>query len=107
MGIMPILFFFACMISSLASARSIATENFVVCKAKGVVRTVHIRSTADGCKTYYSKNGLEAQIGAAKNFKSCIGFLENIKSNLIKADWNCKDHAESTIMHEEKVSSNQ
>lgn len=64
---------------------------FVLCKSKKVVRSIQIEPTADGCRTIYSKAGVERVVGQGKNPLSCDQVMKNIRKNLEGADWKCKE----------------
>lgn len=66
--------------------------SYVICKLKGNVRTIRNEMDDQGvCKTYYSKFGAEKMQGAAKNPESCVKVLNNIRDNLLKSNWKCRD----------------
>ncbi|HMN66909.1 MAG TPA: hypothetical protein PKC28_00060 [Bdellovibrionales bacterium] len=86
--------------SSLAFADSVEVENkaYWLCKNSREVRTIRVAVSAAGiCSTYYAKQGSEKAVGSGKNQESCIGYLNNIKGNLEKSNWSCRDVSATRI----------
>ena len=63
----------------------------VLCKNRKVVRTITLSTAADGCRTVYTKAGVDRVIGSGIHESSCRGFLQNVQANLEKAGWSCRD----------------
>lgn len=83
-----------------ADEKLVEVQNKVywLCKNKKDVRTIRIAVNAAGvCTTYYSKQGSEKVVGSGKNHASCDNFLANVKSNLEKSNWNCRDISASRV----------
>lgn len=69
-----------------------------LCQHSKNVRTVRVHlDKPDLCVTYYSKYGKEKQIGSGRNLSSCLNFLQNVKNNLEKSGWKCRDISGTTI----------
>ncbi|MCB0414863.1 MAG: hypothetical protein KDD50_11050 [Bdellovibrionales bacterium] len=65
---------------------------YYLCKSYKVVRTIRVEtSEEDQCTTKYTKGGIDQIIGRAKSLHGCVGFLENVKGNLEKANWKCRN----------------
>lgn len=79
--------------------QEIASKAYWICKNKKEVRTirVHINEQSGLCSTVYSRDGNDKAVGSGKNQESCMGFLNNIKSNLEKSNWSCRDISSTTI----------
>lgn len=80
----------------LASLTALAADppppSYVICKLHGNVRAVRTDLDAQGvCHTIYSKDGKTNTVGSGKNKASCSNFLHNIKVNLEKSGWSCRD----------------
>lgn len=76
----------------------VQNKTYWLCKNKKEVRTIRVSVNAAGvCTTYYSKLGEEKVVGSGKNHASCENFLANVKSNLEKSNWNCRDISASRI----------
>lgn len=75
--------------------------SYVICKNKGIVRTIRVEwiEAEKVCVTTYTKNGTDQNVGRAQNKSSCGMFLENIRTNLIKAGWECKDVSKKADLH--------
>lgn len=82
----------------LSRAEALAPETtepvaYVLCRNRSTVRTIRVEFD-DKTKlfvTTYTKNGLDKVVGKAQNKASCTNVLENIRGNLEKASWKCKD----------------
>lgn len=76
----------------------VENKAYFLCKNGKQARTirVHIDSTGQ-CSTYYSKDGTEKSIGTGKNTNSCVNILENVKTNLEKSSWACRDISATRI----------
>lgn len=69
-----------------------------ICRNGKQVRTIRVVTETDSTfTTYYSKNGAEKSVGHGRNLGSCMGFLENVKTNLEKSGWVCRDVTNSEI----------
>ena len=68
-------------------------QNFAywICKNQAEVRTIRVHVDEGSCSTLYTKLGTEKSVGTGKNTESCINFLNNIKTNLEKSNWTCRD----------------
>lgn len=68
------------------------TVGYIICKSKGNVRTIRNDVDTQGvCHTSYSKDGRGKEQGMAKSRESCDKVLNNIRDNLIKSNWKCRD----------------
>lgn len=85
----------------LASAEDtveVQNKAYWICKSKREVRTIRVFIKPDGvCATLYSKLGEEKVVGSGRNHESCQNFLNNIKTNLEKSDWACRDISATRI----------
>ena len=71
---------------------------YVLCKSRKEVRTIRIEVGATGvCTTIYSKQGIEKSVGSGKHFESCLTYLNNVKTNLEKSNWTCRDISSSKV----------
>ena len=75
---------------------SLAAESqasIIMCKNKKIVRTLRVMKVDNDnkCIAMYSKGGTDKIVGAGKSISTCNGVLENIKGNLEKAAWKCKE----------------
>lgn len=76
-------------VTAFAETKPIA---YSICKLKASVRTVQVKVDDKGiCKTLYSKQGDEKSIGSGRNKESCLQYLNNVKINLEKSGWKCRD----------------
>jgi hypothetical protein len=73
-------------------SKEIENKAYWLCKNKGEVRTIRVQVDDHGsCLTFYSKAGSEKVVGTNRNREACMNFLNNIKTNLEKSSWNCRD----------------
>lgn len=71
---------------------------YYLCKNKKDVRTIRVHVEGGGvCSTFYSKQGEEKVVGSGKNHESCLNFLNNIKNNLEKSNWTCRDISSARV----------
>jgi len=80
--------------------QTVEVENkaYWMCKSNKDVRTIRVHVGANGvCTTYYSKQGAEKSVGSGRNQESCANFLNNIKTNLEKSNWACRDISSTRI----------
>jgi hypothetical protein len=99
-------FYILIVIASLHSLTAVAeppvevgNKAYWLCKNKKEVRTirVHIDEKTGMCATIYSRDGAEKTVGSGKNQESCIGFMNNVKTNLEKSNWSCRDISSTKI----------
>lgn len=84
--------------SGLTSGTSQETT-YLMCQNGANVRTIRfLPNEAGGCKTGYTKEGGTEQIVAESWNKSrCFSVMNNIRENLINANWKCRDISDSRI----------
>ncbi len=89
--------FFGIISSTLAFAED--KPNFLICRNQKNLRIVRIEKEAAGphCVAKYAKSGISKEVGRALNINSCIKIMENIKINLEKSSWKCKETTNTTI----------
>ncbi|PIS11968.1 MAG: hypothetical protein COT73_01110 [Bdellovibrio sp. CG10_big_fil_rev_8_21_14_0_10_47_8] len=77
--------------------------NYLICKNKDVVRTVRVlKKDEGGCKTMYTKEGVDKVVSESTYSAGCWKILGNIKINLEKASWKCKDISDSRVSSSEE-----
>jgi hypothetical protein len=67
---------------------------YVLCKNLKQVRTLRIRDSAADkkiCEVVYTKEGISKVEGSGQYYEGCVKILNNIKANLEKGWWKCKD----------------
>lgn len=76
----------------------VENKSYWICKNQKDVRTIRVHVGTSGmCFTYYSKQGTEKVVGSGRNQESCHNFLNNIKTNLEKSNWACRDISTTRI----------
>lgn len=80
-------------ISTVVTAEVADVKNLAywLCKNKAEVRTIRVHQDGALCSTLYTKLGSEKSVGSGKSPESCLNFLNNIKTNLEKSNWDCRD----------------
>lgn len=75
-----------------------ATERMVICRSTQAVRTLRIeKGSGSHCQTFYTKAGVDQNIGKSQNVESCMEYLNKVRETLEKAQWACKDVKVSTL----------
>ncbi len=76
---------------------------YLICKNKSVVRTVRVQKKENGgCRTTYTKDGVDQKVADSWAVPRCSKILGNIKINLEKANWKCKDISEARVSSTEE-----
>lgn len=71
---------------------------YYLCKNRKEARTIRVHVDEHGqCNALYSKAGVEKVVGTGKMVSSCENILNNIKNNLEKSDWACRDISATRI----------
>jgi hypothetical protein len=66
--------------------------SYYLCKLNHIARTIRVKKDADGtCETTYTKEGIDRVVSKSSSLDRCFKVIENIKENLEKAAWKCKD----------------
>ena len=88
---------------SPSSAQSTQTTpekeiSYLICKNKSDVRTLRIQKHKNGsCSTTYTKNGVDKIVSNTMETQRCANVLLNIRVNLEKASYKCKDISEARV----------
>lgn len=87
--------------TTFAEEKSDNLLSYVICKNKGIVRTIRVErdEATQACVTMYTKDGKDQEVGRAQNKNSCSSVSENIRGNLVKAGWDCKDVSQKADLH--------
>lgn len=86
------------MFASMIAFADMKPSAYVICKNNGQVRTIRVEVDAQNiCHTIYSKLGTDKEIGSGKNKGSCAQFLANVRTNLEKSNWKCRDVESATV----------
>jgi hypothetical protein len=84
--------------ASLMAFAETKPTSYVICKNNSQVRTIRIELDAENiCHTIYSKQGSDKQVGSGKNKSSCDQWLANVRVNLEKSGWKCRDVESATV----------
>lgn len=86
------------MLFSLEAFAESKAEVFVICKLRSHVRTIAVhKKSSGGYETIYSKFGQPRVIGSGIMLDSNKGFLNNVKTNLEKSNWNCREVGDASV----------
>jgi hypothetical protein len=82
-----------------APPSELGNKAYWICKNKKEVRTIRvfIDEKSNLCSTLYLKAGSEKVVGSGKMHESCMQFLTNIRTNLEKSNWTCRDISSTKI----------
>ena len=84
-----------------APQTTIEPDQYVLCKNRGIVRTIRVeRTNQGGCQAKYTKAGVDRVIGYGRQKNSCEKFLNNVKKNLLDASWSCREVSDAKITAE-------
>lgn len=89
----------ACSFAHAQKVVDVENKQYWMCKSKNKeVRTIRVFVDGAGvCSTIYSKSGEEKVVGSGKNHESCMNFLNNIKTNLEKSNFTCRDISSARV----------
>lgn len=103
----------ACAQTSQDDQSSISSENktsqkiepvYLICKNKKMVRTLRVlKKSNGGCSATYTKEGVDQTVGNSWAVERCSRIIINIKDNLEKAAWKCKDISEARVSSSESL----
>ena len=92
---------FAFLTEGLAGAEEfseVSNKVYWLCKHRSDVRTIRVHiDDHDMCSTFYSRDGSEKRVGSGKTHESCVNILSNIKTNLEKSSFTCRDISDTKI----------
>lgn len=75
---------------------------YLICKNKTVVRTLRVSKKPNGgCMATYTKDGVDQVVGNSWTTERCAKVIGNIRENLEKANWKCKDISEARVSSSE------
>lgn len=93
--------------SKIAFSVEIATESaplkiekyqsMIICKLNKGVRTLHVVHKEGQCNMVYSKGIKTEVLGTGQFTASCIKVMNNVRSNLEKSGWSCREVKESRM----------
>jgi hypothetical protein len=88
----------ACSFARADQIVEVESKAYWLCKSRKQVRTIRVVVDNSGiCTTMYEKEGSEKSVGSGRNHESCFNFLNNIKTNLEKSNWTCRDISSSRM----------
>ena len=88
--------------SSLPSAGQENKTTYLICKNGPSVRTLRVLTEKNGgCVTTYTKEGVDQSVAHSWKSDRCSKVLANIRINLEKAQWKCKDISEARVSSSE------
>jgi len=85
-----------------APVGGVADATYLICKNKAVVRTLRVSKKQNGgCMATYTKDGVDQVVGNSWTIERCAKVIGNIRENLEKANWKCKDISEARVSSSE------
>jgi len=86
--------------------KTFAKPSYLLCKNQKIVRTIRVVDIKEQerCVTMYTKAGIDRIVGMGNNIWTCNNVLNNIRGNLEKAFWKCKDISDANIEQHYKIS---
>lgn len=72
-------------------------ETHWLCRKSMEVRTIRVHQNEDSCFALYTKKGLDEKVLSAKTVDGCAPMVLQVKENLEKGGWYCKDISNSSI----------
>lgn len=95
-AIILFLAFVGCSFVVDASVQEKASQ-FVMCKNQKAVRTIRITPDESGCKTTYSKGGVDEVIEDNSKVAKCRERLKALQDSLQASRWTCKSAQKAEI----------
>ncbi len=79
--------------AAVEANKSEEASSYFLCKNQKTVRTIRIEKDTDEnkCVAFYTKAGIDREVGRAQNVSTCEKVVENIKGNLEAANWKCRE----------------
>jgi len=71
--------------------------SYVMCRNDKAVRTIRVDLTGAICRTFYTKEGKEEVVARSGTSAKCTEVAEQIRSNLEKSVWKCKEVAPDRV----------
>lgn len=68
---------------------------YYLCKLGRQVRSLRVEVKDSGCKAYYTKQGVDQEVGKSGDRDLCYRVTNRIRKNLELGDWKCRDVSSS------------
>ncbi len=83
-------------LASFAETQPAANEDapkvtYYLCKLGRQVRSLRVDISNSGCKAYYTKQGVDQEVGKSGEKDLCFRVTNRIRKNLEGGDWKCQD----------------
>lgn len=86
-----------------SAAPAAKDPTYMICKLRGTVRTLRVERKKGGpCITTYTKEGVDKVVGESWVSDRCSKILINIRDNLEKGNWKCKDISQARVSSSEE-----
>lgn len=72
-------------------------QDYFLCKKKAEVRSLRTIKDNQNFICYYTKSGVDEVVGQSRSSEMCRNILEQIRGNLTKVSWNCKEVTASKV----------
>lgn len=101
-AIILFLAFVGCSFAVNASVQEKASQ-FVMCKNQKAVRTIRVTPDDTGCRTTYSKGGVDEVVEDNSQIAKCRDRLKALQQSLEASRWNCKSAQKAEITFSSEV----
>lgn len=81
--------------STSAATEDVPKVKYYLCKLGRQVRSLRIDINDSGCKAYYTKQGVDQEVGKSTDRDLCYKVTNRIRKNLETGDWKCRDVSSS------------
>lgn len=72
-------------------------STYVMCKNGNVVRTIRIELKGQSCRAFYTKQGVDKEVGKSATPAVCHQVTDRIRKNLEASSWKCKDISHARV----------
>lgn len=72
-------------------AEEIPKVTYYLCKLGRQVRSLRVDIENSGCKAYYTKQGVDQEVGKSSDKDLCFRVTNRIRKTLEGGDWKCQD----------------
>lgn len=74
------------------------SKSYILCRRDNMARTIRVDVAKNGsCVATYTKEGVDQVVGRSGTSDMCESVSKNIRTNLEKASWKCRDVGEARI----------
>lgn len=71
--------------------------SYYMCKNGMEIRTIRVEKKGSACRAYYTKEGVDKEVGKSNTSEVCMKVINRIKINLEAGEWKCRDISQSRV----------